>query len=71
MDLELNDKVVVVTGAARGIGRTIALEFAKEGANVVINDISDGTQVSKEIEKMGKKPSLSKPTFQIEKRQNN
>lgn len=55
MDLELNDKVVVVTGAARGIGRTIALEFAKEGANVVINDISDGTQVSKEIEKMGKK----------------
>lgn len=55
MDLQLNDKVVVVTGAARGIGRTIALEFAKEGANVVINDISDGTPVAEEIRKMGKK----------------
>lgn len=55
MDLELNDKVVVVTGAARGIGRTIALEFAKEGANIVINDISDGTQVAEEIKKMGRK----------------
>lgn len=55
MDLELNDKVVVVTGAARGIGRTIALEFAKEGANIVINDISDGTPVAEEIKKIGRK----------------
>lgn len=54
MDLQLNDKVVVVTGSARGIGRTIALEFAKEGANVIINDISDGTPVVEEIEKMGR-----------------
>jgi NAD(P)-dependent dehydrogenase (short-subunit alcohol dehydrogenase family) len=32
-------KVVVVTGAGRGIGREIALLFAKEGARVVVNDI--------------------------------
>src|SRR2546428_141793 len=35
MNLELNDKVVVVTGASRGIGRAIALGMAAEGARVV------------------------------------
>src|ERR671939_193781 len=34
----LRDKVVIVTGAARGIGREIALLMAKEGARVVVND---------------------------------
>ena len=31
----LKDKTVVVTGAAKGIGRAIALKFAQEGANIV------------------------------------
>lgn len=31
------DKVVLVTGSSRGIGRSIAVKFAKEGANVIIN----------------------------------
>src|SRR5882724_1357184 len=35
MNLELNDKVVLVTGASRGIGRAIALGMAAEGARVV------------------------------------
>jgi len=35
MNLELNDKVVVVTGASRGIGRAITLGMADEGARVV------------------------------------
>lgn len=33
----LNDKIAVVTGASRGIGRQIALNFAKEGAFVIVN----------------------------------
>src|SRR3954451_17804458 len=39
-------RVVIVTGAGRGIGREEALEYAREGARVVVNDVGgarDGT----------------------------
>ena len=38
--LSLENRVAVITGAGRGIGRAIALEFAQRGAAVVINDKS-------------------------------
>ncbi len=38
----LADKVLVVTGAGRGIGRDIALLAAREGAKVVVNDLGGG-----------------------------
>ena len=39
MDLNLEGKVAIVTGAARGIGRASALTLCREGAKVVIDDI--------------------------------
>lgn len=53
-----HDEVAVVTGASRGIGKSIALELAKQGANVVITYHSkeeEANAVAAEIEKMNKK----------------
>jgi NAD(P)-dependent dehydrogenase (short-subunit alcohol dehydrogenase family) len=53
----LKGKAALVTGAAKGIGRGIALELAREGCNVVINDYADsaGAEVTAaEIRGMGR-----------------
>ena len=35
--MEFKDKVVLITGSSRGLGRSIAVKFAQKGANVIIN----------------------------------
>lgn len=58
--MKLQGKVALVTGGARGIGREIALLFAKEGADVCLCDVNLETAraTQKEIEVLGRK-SLS------------
>lgn len=40
-------KVAIITGGSRGIGKEVAKKFAKEGYNIVINYVSDKTDVEK------------------------
>ena len=57
MQLSLENKVALVTGGSRGIGRAIALGLAKSGADVVIasRKIGDLENVAEEIKSLGRK----------------
>lgn len=51
---EIKNKIAVVTGSGRGIGKTVAISLAKEGAKVVVNvkkRIEDANETLKEIKK--------------------
>ena len=51
--MRLKDRVAIVTGAARGLGRAYALRLAAEGAHVVVADITDGAETVNEVKKKG------------------
>jgi len=55
--LELEGKIALVTGAAQGIGRAIALLLAQKGADIVVSDINleKAEEMAKEIEAVGRK----------------
>ncbi len=55
--MELKDKVAIVTGASKGIGRATALALAREGAHVAISARTESllNEVAAEIEKLGRK----------------
>jgi 3-oxoacyl-[acyl-carrier protein] reductase len=59
--MTLSNRVAIVTGGGRGIGRAIALRLAEVGANVVVNDIGDAEPVEavvREIKAMGRQALL-------------
>lgn len=54
----LTGKTAIITGAARGIGKALALKFAEEGANIAFTDLvidESGEETRKEIEAKGVK----------------
>ena len=55
--MDLMDKVAIVTGAAQGIGKVIALGLAKCGADIAVSDINEDSlnEVVIEIEALGRK----------------
>jgi len=54
--MRLKDKKAIVTGAGQGIGRSIAIKFAQEGADVAIVEMNPATGIDtqREIEKLGR-----------------
>lgn len=66
----LQDKVAIVTGASRGIGRAIALELAEKGANVVVNyanNTEKAEEVTQKIQALGRKAICLKADIRDEK----
>ena len=69
MTLELEGKIALVTGAARGIGKGIALVLAEKGADIVINDKKmnyEGEALSSQIKAMGRKTLLIEADVSVE-----
>jgi 3-oxoacyl-[acyl-carrier protein] reductase len=61
--MRLEGKAAIVTGSGRGIGRAIAIKFAQEGADVVVNYTSrpdTANETAQEIEKLGRKAVVVK-----------
>jgi NAD(P)-dependent dehydrogenase (short-subunit alcohol dehydrogenase family) len=57
--MRLQEKVALVTGGSRGIGRAISLGFAHEGADVAVGFVQDESAANKtvrEIEELGRRP---------------
>ena len=57
---KLDDRVALVTGSGRGIGRSIALKLAAEGASVVVNDLDEepAREAASEIEAAGGRAAM-------------
>ena len=61
--MRLQDKVAIVTGAGAGIGKAVALRYAREGARVVVADVDKASPRRRRRRSSGRdsRPSLSRP----------
>lgn len=60
---KLKGKVAIITGGDSGIGHSVAIFFAKEGADIVINylnEVKDAKKAQQEVESLGRKCLLAK-----------
>ena len=57
--MSLSKKVVVITGASKGIGKSAALRFAQDGAFVVINYLTDTTAADGIVKEIGSDRALA------------
>jgi 3-oxoacyl-[acyl-carrier protein] reductase len=58
MDLQLTKKIVLVTGASKGLGFAAAMQFAREGANIILN--------SRDEQKLGKAAQIIREATQTQ-----
>jgi 3-oxoacyl-[acyl-carrier protein] reductase len=69
-NLEFKGKVALITGASRGIGRAIAIELAKNGANIAINynsNLKSAEETQKLVNESGVKSEIIKADVSKEK----
>lgn len=67
--MALNNKVALITGGSRGIGKEIALELARNGVNIAISYVSNGEKANKvldEIRFYGVKAAVIKANVSVE-----
>ncbi|MDR2643112.1 MAG: SDR family oxidoreductase [Planctomycetaceae bacterium] len=63
MNIDLTDKIALVTGASRGIGRATAIRFADAGADVIVNYVTSrnaAEEVADEIVRLGRRAWIVK-----------
>ena len=70
MDLNLNNKTALITGASKGIGKAIAQSMAKEGCNLIITARSED-KLSEVKTELQKKYNVSVDIFPIDLSLNN